>query len=112
MNIQCIDIKPDRVFALDLDLSKDFAVQSGLCKEFNENLYGDLTSFINENISEGEFTESIYNEVNISPEYVLIDKLDKDSFHEDYASSIIYIESYANEIMMLTLSDFKKYLKD
>ena len=112
MNIQCIDIKSDSVFALDLDLGKDFSVQSGLCKEFTEDLYRDLSNFVNENITEGEFTSSIYNEMNISPEYVLIDKLDEDSFHEDYASRIIYIESYANEIMMLTLSDFKKYLKD
>tara|TARA_B100000941_G_scaffold290414_1_gene272352 strand:- start:1973 stop:2326 length:354 start_codon:yes stop_codon:yes gene_type:complete len=80
MNIYCIGYNNSNVFVCDLVLNNMFEIEAGCSKNFTEDLYSSMNSFLDGNITLEEFLDDIEQEFGFRPTLIIPSKtLDEDS---------------------------------
>jgi len=71
MNIYCIGYSNSEVFVYDLILNNMFEIEAGCIKNFTEELYSSMNSFLDGNITLVEFLDDIEQEFGFRPTLII-----------------------------------------
>lgn len=71
MNIYCISYNTNNVFVYDLVLNSDLEIEAGSSKDFTDELYSSMNSFLDGDITLEEFLDDIEKEFNFRPTLII-----------------------------------------